>query len=127
MNETQAQPNRSWTAALREAIRVYFVVSLAAYALSLLVLACCPAGFPSARDSLVALPMLYVLLCSGAFCLILAYSHTLASGIGFLVVVVALAAVAFTVRSGVGRSLLFYISAATWFFASFAVFLSALL
>jgi hypothetical protein len=127
MNKAQAQPNRSWTAALREAIRVYFVVSLAAYALSLLVLACCPAGFPSARDSLVAMPMLYILLWSGAFCPILAYGHTLASGIGFLVVVVALCAVPFTVRSDIGRTLLLYISAATWFVASFSVFLSALL
>lgn len=122
MNEAQAQPKRTCTAALHEAIRVYFVVSLAAYASSLVVLACDPGGFPSAQDSLVVLPMLYVVLCSGAFCRIFAYSHTMASGIGFLVVAVALAAVAFTMRSGVGRTLLLYISAATWFVHRFLSF-----
>jgi hypothetical protein len=125
MNEAQVHPNRSWTAALREGVRVYFQVSLVAYALGLLVLTRCPAGFPSARDSLVALPLLYFILCSGAACLMFAYSHTLGSGIGFLTVAVAFASVAFVVRSGVGRTLLLYVSAVTWFTASFCVFLSA--
>lgn len=72
----------------------------------------------------MTLPLLYAVLCSGAICLMFAYSHTLGSGICFLAFAVAFAAVGFVVRPGFGRSVSLYLSAATWFAASFCVLLS---
>lgn len=110
---------------VRQVIRIYFRASLITFALSLVVLARCPAGFPTESESLVALPLLYAIFWCGAVALMFGYSHTLVFGICFLAFAVAFGGIGFAVRSGFGRTALLWKSAFTWFPASFSVFLSA--